>query len=89
MRVYKSVILFWALYFPISFNLKLNIKFTINVCLLTFIIVIALFLPQPIIENAKYINYGIYYGTPGNVSVIKSYVKFVNFSVYGRYIHWV
>ena len=72
MRLYKSIIRFWALYFPISYNLKLNKKLTIKVCLLTFIIVVALFLPQPILQNALYDR-----GKQG-----KLYIFFVTFCVF-------
>ena len=49
MRLMKTGVRFWALYFPIAFQMKLTNKLTLQGIFLVTILVILLFIPQLII----------------------------------------
>jgi hypothetical protein len=50
-RTLKSGVRFWALYFPISYQMKLTNKLVIKYSILLTMFIIIIFIPQPIVRQ--------------------------------------
>ena len=50
-RTLKSGVRFWALYFPISYQMKLTNKLVIRYSILLTMFIIIIFIPQPIVRQ--------------------------------------